>query len=109
MDVIHSDAQGGLRTIEDVPAKAYRRHLDNPEFDYSIAVKHESEQARLNIRESLRLRTLERLNRGKTPKRFSSSSYSTVYDLPSVRRQRQKTSKMRLSFIKDWFSGQRGR
>lgn len=103
---MHSDAQGGLRTIEDVPATAYRRHLNNPEFDYSIAVKHESEQARLNIREHLRTRTLERINRGKSPKRFLSSYYSDVYDVPPVRHRRQKTPKMGLSFIKNWFSGQ---
>ena len=106
---MHSDAQGGLRTIEDVPATAYRRHLDNPEFDYSIAVKHESEQARLNIRESLRSRTLERMNRGKSPKHSFSSSHSSIYDVPPVRHRRQRNSKMGLGFIKDWFSGHSGR
>ena len=106
MNIMHSDTQGGLRTIEDVPATAYRRHLDNPEFDYSIAIKHESEQARLNIRESLRSRTLERLNRGNSPKRFSSSLYSAVYDVPPVRHRRQRKPKIRLGFIKNWFSGQ---
>lgn len=109
MDVMRSDAQGGLRTIEDVPATAYRRHLDNPEFDYSIAVKHESEQARLNIREHLRSRTLERLHPGKSPKRSFSSSHSAFYDAPPVRHRKQRTPKMGLGFIKDWFSGQSGR
>ena len=109
MNVMRSDSQGGLKTIEDVPAMAYRKHLDNPELDYSIAVRHESEQARINIREHLRSRTLERINRGKYPKRSLFSSYSSIYDVPPVRHRRQRKPKMRLGFIKDWFSGKSGR